>query len=62
MDHKAKLEDLHRESLEKLEYYVNANKLLAPSDHKKIQDAKNEWQEAWIKLQEALIVLEQLEI
>ena len=62
MDHKNKLTELHKESLERLEEYIASNAFLELNEKKKIQDAKNEWQEAWIKLQEALIVLEQLEI
>jgi hypothetical protein len=62
MDHKNKLTNLHKESLEKLEQYIASNTLIEPSEKKKIHDAKNEWQEAWIKLQEALIILEKIEI
>jgi len=62
MDHKNKLTDLHKESLERLEQYVDSNALLEPSEKKKIQDAKNEWQAAWVNLQEALVILEKIEI
>jgi hypothetical protein len=62
MDHKNKLTDLHKESLERLELYVDSNPLLEPSEKKKIQDAKNEWQNAWVNLQEALLILEKIEI
>ena len=62
MDHKKKLTDLHKESLEGLDLYIDSNPLLELSEKKKIQDAKNEWQTAWINLQEALIILEKIEI
>jgi hypothetical protein len=62
MDHKNKLMDLHKESLEKLEQYVDSNPLLELSEKKKIQDAKKEWQTAWVNLQEALVILEKIEI
>ncbi|HMG82193.1 MAG TPA: hypothetical protein VK559_04090 [Ferruginibacter sp.] len=62
MDHRNKLADLHKESLQKLEETVASNTLLAASERKKIHDAQNEWQNAWIKLEEALLILEKIEI
>ena len=62
MDHKNKLTELHKESLDKLEQYVASNALLEPSEKKKIQEAKDEWQIAWTKLQETLLILEKIEI
>jgi hypothetical protein len=62
MDHKNKLKDLHKESLEKIEQYVASNTLLEPSEQKKIHDAKTQWQLAWVNLEEALLVLEKIEI
>jgi hypothetical protein len=62
MDHKSKLAELHKESLEKLEQYIASNVLLELNEKKKIQDAKNEWHNAWINLQEALLILEKIEI
>jgi len=62
MDHKSKLAELHKESLEKLEQYISSNVLLKLNEKKKIQDAKNEWHNAWINLQEALLILEKIEI
>lgn len=62
MDHKKKLEDLHRESLEKFDEYLKAKGEIEPDHHEKISEAKKDWQVAWSKLMEALIVLEKLEI
>jgi hypothetical protein len=62
MEHKKKLEDLHKESLQKLEDYVKTKETLKEEDHEKLHRAKEEWQAAWNKLMEALIVLERLEI
>lgn len=62
MEHKKKLEDLHKESLEKVEDYVKTKGSLKEDDHEKVHRAKEEWQAAWGKLMEALIVLERLEI
>ncbi|HTB51132.1 MAG TPA: hypothetical protein VK718_00035 [Ferruginibacter sp.] len=60
--HKNKLTDLHKESLDRLERYVGSNELLAPTDKQKIQAAKNDWQNAWNNLMEALLILEKIEI
>ncbi|HTC01472.1 MAG TPA: hypothetical protein VK705_12400 [Ferruginibacter sp.] len=62
MDHKNKLTELHKESLERLEEYIASNAFLELNEKKKIQDAKNEWHNAWINLQETLLILEKIEI
>ena len=62
MEHKERLEELNRESLQKFEEYIKAKKALEKEDHEKIHRAKDEWQAAWNKLMEALLVLERLEI
>ncbi|MBS1920595.1 MAG: hypothetical protein JST17_10110 [Bacteroidetes bacterium] len=63
MEPKKKLEELNKESLQKLEDYVQSKKnALKEEDHEKLHHAKEEWQKAWNKLLEALIVLERLEI
>jgi hypothetical protein len=62
MEHKKKLEDLNKESLQKFEEYLKTNESLKEEDHEKLHKAKDEWQSAWNKLMEALIVLERLEI
>ena len=63
MGHKKKLEELNKESLQKLEEYVKSKKdSLKEDDHKKLHHAKEEWQVAWNKLMEALLILERIEI
>ena len=62
MEHKKKLEELHKESLQKVEDYVKTKGALKEEHHEKVHTAKEEWQLAWNKLMEALIVLERIEI
>ena len=62
MEHKKKLEELNKESLQKLEEYLKTKEILIQEDHERVHKAKEEWQLAWNKLMEALIVLERLEI
>jgi hypothetical protein len=63
MEHKKKLEELNKRSLHKLEEYIKTKEVvLKEDDHKKLHSAKEEWQMAWNKLMEALLVLERIEI
>ena len=62
MEHRLKMEELNKESLLKLEEYVKEKKHLKEEDHKKVHQAKEDWQNAWIKLRDALMVLERIEI
>lgn len=63
MKHKKKLEELNKQSLRNLEEYIKTKEVvLKEDDHKKLHSAKEEWQVAWNKLMEALLVLERLEI
>ena len=62
MEHKKRLEELNKESLQKLEEYLKTKQELTESHHEKVQEAKEEWQVAWNKLMAALMVLERLEI
>ena len=62
MEHKTRLEELNKESLQKLEEYLKTKETLLEEDHEKVHKAKEEWQVAWSKLMEALMVLERLEI
>jgi hypothetical protein len=62
MEHKKRLEELNQESLQKLEEYLKTKETALEADHAKVSKAKEEWQLAWNKLMEALIVLERLEI
>ncbi len=61
MDTKNKLTELNRETVEKLEAFMK-EKGSEGRDHEKIHSAKEEWQLAWNKLMEALLILEKLEI
>lgn len=63
MEQKKNLEELNKQSLQKLEDYVASKKdSLKEEDHEKLSQAKEDWQKAWAKLMDALIVLERLEI
>jgi Rad3-related DNA helicase len=62
MEHKKRLEELNTESLQKLEEYLKTKETLLDEDHKNVHKAKEEWQAAWNKLMETLMVLERLEI
>ena len=62
MDHKIKLEELNKEALEKLETYMKEKGNTSEEHHEKVKTAKDEWQTAWNKLMETLLVLERLEI
>lgn len=63
MEHKKKLEELNKQSLQKLEEYIKTKEIvLKENDHKHLHSAKEEWQLAWNKLMEALLVLERIEI
>lgn len=62
MDTKNKFTALNREALEKVENYMK-NKGTKGLDHyEKIYNAKEEWQIAWNKLMEAMLILEKIEI
>jgi hypothetical protein len=62
MDHREKLEKLHKESLERVNEYLKAKGELDPKHHEKLHVAKKDWELAWSKLMETLIVLENLEL
>lgn len=62
MEHKEKLEQLHKEALEGFDEYLKAKGELQPEHHEKFHDAKKNWEAAWSKLMETLIVLENLEL
>lgn len=62
MEHKKKLEELHNESLLKLDEYVKSKGTLKEEHHEKVHTAKEEWQLAWNKMMEALMILERIEI
>jgi len=62
MDHKEKLNELHKASVEEVEEYLKKKGELKEDHHEKVQAAKDEWTNAWNKMMEALLVLERLEI
>jgi len=62
MEHKKKLEELNKESLKKFEEWVNTKGKLKDEDHAKLHQAKDDWQAAWAKFMETLMVLERLEL
>jgi len=63
MEHKKKLEELNKQSLHNLEEYIKTKEIVLKEDeHKKLHSAREEWQVAWNKLMEALLVLERIEI
>ena len=62
MDHKQKLEELNKESLKQIEEYIRTKSDLKKEHHEKLHEAKEEWQVAWAKFMETLLVLERLEL
>ncbi len=62
MDHKEKLAELHKASVEKLDEYLKTKGDIKKDHHEKVHAAKDEWTNAWNKMMEALLVLERLEI
>ena len=62
MEHKNKLEELNKETLQKLEDYVKMKSSLKEEHHEQLKTARQEWQLAWSKLMEILTVLERIEI
>ena len=62
MEHKKKLEELNKESLQKFEEYIKSKDPLKKEDLEKINQAKDEWQVAWNKFLEVLVVLERFEL
>ena len=62
MGHKQKLEKLNKKSLRRFDKYLESKGMLKDEEHKKVLTAKEEWQVAWNKLMQTLLVLERLEI
>lgn len=62
MDHKQELEKLNSESLRQMEEYLKSKGELKEDEHLKVVKAKEEWQVAWNKFMETLMVLERLEL
>ena len=62
MDHHETLNELHQDTVKKLEEFVKSKENLKEEDHEKLHAAKSEWQDAWNKLRDLLMVLERIEI
>ncbi|TMI96984.1 MAG: hypothetical protein E6H06_02700 [Bacteroidetes bacterium] len=62
MDPKKRLEELHKEAFKNFDEYVKAKGKLEKEHQEKLHEAKTNWQNAWNKLIEAMMVLERLEI
>ena len=62
MDHKQKMEELNKEALKQFEDYLKSKGPLKEDDHIKVVKASQEWQTAWNKFMETLMVLERLEL
>jgi len=62
MDTKNKFKALNREALEKVEIYMKNKGTKGLDHHEKFYNAKEEWQIAWNKLMEEMLILEKIEI
>ena len=62
MDYKNELEKLNKASLEQIEAYLKEKGKLKGDEHLKVVKAKDEWQTAYNKFIESLMVLERLEL
>ena len=61
MEHKQLLENLNKQSLEKIEEYLKT-KNLKKEHREKLHEAKNKWQSSWTDFMDILVYLETLEI
>lgn len=62
MTQKEELDELHKKSLSKFNEYLENKPGTSAEEHEKILQQKNEWQLAWNKLMETMLILERLEI
>jgi len=62
MDYKQQLEKLNEKSLKQIEEYLKSKGELKKDEHLKVVKAKEDWQLAWNKFMETLMVLERLEL
>jgi hypothetical protein len=62
MDHKEKMEDLNKEAIQQFEDYLKSKGQLKEDEHLKVVKAREEWQTAWSKFMDTLMVLERLEL
>ena len=62
MEHKKSLEELNKQSLEKIDEYLRLKSNLKSEDHEKINLAKHKWQNSWTEFMDILMYLETIEI
>lgn len=63
MEHKKILEDLNKQSLEKIEEYMKSKgDKLRQEEHNKLNEAKDKWQSSWNDFMDILMYLERIEI
>ena len=63
MEHKNMLEDLNKQSLEKIEEYVKSKgDKLRQDQHEKLNEAKDKWQSSWSDFMDVLMYLETIEL
>lgn len=61
-DHQKELKELHDKSIAKFNEYISSKKTLKKEAHKKLQQQRDKWQDAWNELMETLLTLERIEI
>ncbi len=63
MEHKKLLDDLNKQSLEKIEEYVKLKgDKLRNDQHEKLNEAKDKWQSSWSDFMDVLMYLERIEL
>ncbi len=62
MTHKEELDELHKKSLSKFDEYMENKHGKSTEEQERLLQEKSEWQIAWNKLMETMLVLERLEI
>jgi hypothetical protein len=62
MENKKMFEDIHQQSLEKIEAYLKSKGNLKQEHHEKIDEAKSKWQNSWNDFMDVLMYLETIEI
>ena len=55
-------EEIHQQSLEKIEAYLKSKGNLKQEHHEKIDEAKSKWQNSWNDFMDVLMYLETIEI
>lgn len=62
MEHKKELDELHKQSLDKIDEYIKTKKNLGKEHYEKLTEARKNWQASWTELMQVLMYLETLEI